>query len=66
MNIEVENCVLVENGAAYNPMGFSPASVSHTTAHKYYKLSKSLIVGSSPSFDCDRDTAMPSIHRKSG
>uniref|UniRef100_A0AAX7VHS5 Polycystic kidney and hepatic disease 1 (autosomal recessive)-like 1 n=1 Tax=Astatotilapia calliptera TaxID=8154 RepID=A0AAX7VHS5_ASTCA len=59
MNVMVSNVTLVDNGMGIMPMIYGPPSLSHEFANKTVLIQNSLIVGSSPSFNCS-DT-LPNI-----
>ncbi|XP_053322520.1 fibrocystin-L [Spea bombifrons] len=50
--VEISEVVLADNGMGIFPIIFSPAATSHQTSNKTVKISNSLLVGSSPKFDC--------------
>ncbi|XP_075406661.1 fibrocystin-L [Tenrec ecaudatus] len=51
-SVLIYNVTLVDNGMAIFPIIYSPAAVSHKIANKKVQVKKSLIVGSSPAFNC--------------
>ncbi|KAI7798959.1 putative fibrocystin-L, partial [Triplophysa rosa] len=52
MNVFVSNVTLVDNGMGIMPIIYKPPSVSHEYANKTVRVQGSLIVGSSPNFNC--------------
>uniref|UniRef100_A0A3B4ZUN2 PKHD1 like 1 n=1 Tax=Stegastes partitus TaxID=144197 RepID=A0A3B4ZUN2_9TELE len=50
INMVISNVTLVDNGMGVMPLTYAPPSLSHAFADKTVK--SSLIVGSSPNFDC--------------
>ncbi|XP_042362122.1 fibrocystin-L-like [Plectropomus leopardus] len=52
MDVIVSNVTLVDNGMGIMPLIFAPPSLSHAFADKTAHVQNSLIVGSSPNFDC--------------
>nr|XP_055075127.1 fibrocystin-L-like [Misgurnus anguillicaudatus] len=52
MNVLISNVTLVDNGMGIMPIIYSPPSVSHEYADKTVRVQGSLIVGSSPNFNC--------------
>ncbi|XP_025757857.1 PKHD1 like 1, tandem duplicate 1 isoform X2 [Oreochromis niloticus] len=52
VNVMVSNVTLVDNGMGIMPMIYGPPSLSHEFANKTVLIQNSLIVGSSPSFNC--------------
>ncbi|XP_029369318.1 PKHD1 like 1, tandem duplicate 1 isoform X2 [Echeneis naucrates] len=52
MNMVVSNVTLVDNGMGVMPLVYAPPSVSHTFADKPVHIQSSLIVGTSPNFNC--------------
>ncbi|XP_053415184.1 fibrocystin-L isoform X2 [Nycticebus coucang] len=51
-SVHIYNVTLVDNGMGIFPMIYTPAAVSHTVSSKKVKIKSSLIVGSSPKFNC--------------
>ncbi|XP_065144791.1 fibrocystin-L-like [Paramisgurnus dabryanus] len=52
MNVYISNVTLVDNGMGIMPIIYSPPSISHEYAEKSVHVQESLIVGSSPDFNC--------------
>ncbi|XP_073714826.1 fibrocystin-L [Misgurnus anguillicaudatus] len=52
MNVYISNVTLVDNGMGIMPIIYSPPSVSHEYDDKTVYVQESLIVGSSPDFNC--------------
>ncbi|XP_056597030.1 fibrocystin-L-like [Triplophysa dalaica] len=52
MNVFISNVTLVDNGMGIMPIIYRPPSVSHEYANKTVRVQGSLIVGSSPNFNC--------------
>ncbi|KAA0710211.1 Fibrocystin-L Polycystic kidney and hepatic disease 1-like protein 1 [Triplophysa tibetana] len=52
MNVFISNVTLVDNGMGIMPIIYRPPSVSHEYANKTVRVQESLIVGSSPNFNC--------------
>ncbi|XP_073714529.1 fibrocystin-L [Misgurnus anguillicaudatus] len=52
MNVYISNVTLVDNGMGIMPIIYSPPSISHAYADKTVHVQESLIVGSSPDFNC--------------
>uniref|UniRef100_A0A3B5MVU8 G8 domain-containing protein n=1 Tax=Xiphophorus couchianus TaxID=32473 RepID=A0A3B5MVU8_9TELE len=52
MDVVVSNVTLVDNGMGIMPLVFAPPSLSHAYADKSVLVQNSLIVGSSPAFNC--------------
>ncbi|XP_030597029.1 PKHD1 like 1, tandem duplicate 1 [Archocentrus centrarchus] len=70
MDVVVSNVTLVDNGMGIMPLVYGPPSLSHMFASKTVLIQNSLIVGSSPSFNCsdtlskiDFNLATTSHHR---
>uniref|UniRef100_A0A3B3YLL5 G8 domain-containing protein n=1 Tax=Poecilia mexicana TaxID=48701 RepID=A0A3B3YLL5_9TELE len=70
MDVVVSNVTLVDNGMGIMPLVFGPPSLSHAYADKSVHVQNSLIVGSSPAFNCsdtlssdDFNVATTSLHR---
>ncbi|XP_075995316.1 PKHD1 like 1, tandem duplicate 1 [Genypterus blacodes] len=51
-SLYISNVTLVDNGMGVMPLVFLPPSVSHVYSDKFVKITNSLIVGSSPNFNC--------------
>ncbi|KAM7317037.1 hypothetical protein ACRRTK_023339 [Alexandromys fortis] len=71
-SVHIYNVTLVNNGMAVFPMIYMPPSVSHKISSKTVKIKNSLIVGSSPEFNCsdvlsndNPDVELTSAHRSS-
>ncbi|CAO2602354.1 Pkhd1l1 [Lemmus lemmus] len=71
-SIRIYNVTLVNNGMAIFSMIYMPPSVSHKISSKTVKIKNSLIVGSSPQFNCsdvlsndNPDVELTSAHRSS-
>nr|XP_048313021.1 fibrocystin-L isoform X3 [Myodes glareolus] len=71
-SVHIYNVTLVNNGMAIFPMIYMPPSVSHKISSKTVKIKNSLIVGSSPEFNCsdilssdNPDVELTSAHRSS-
>ncbi|KAA0710214.1 Fibrocystin-L Polycystic kidney and hepatic disease 1-like protein 1 [Triplophysa tibetana] len=58
MNVFISNVTLADNGMGIMPIIYSPPSVNHEYADKTIRVQESLIVGSSPNFNC-LDTLVP-------
>ncbi|XP_077992871.1 fibrocystin-L-like [Glandiceps talaboti] len=54
-SIEMSDIILVDNTCGVMPMVYGPAALTHITSDKFVSMSDSLIVGTSPSFDCTTD-----------
>uniref|UniRef100_W5M5C1 PKHD1 like 1 n=1 Tax=Lepisosteus oculatus TaxID=7918 RepID=W5M5C1_LEPOC len=52
MSIQISDVTLVDNGMGVLPIIYTPPSVSHQYSDKTVQIQNSLIVGSSPNFDC--------------
>ncbi|KAF4073782.1 hypothetical protein AMELA_G00247290 [Ameiurus melas] len=70
MSVIVSNVTLVDNGMGIMPLIYEPPSVSHEYSNKTVLIQNSLIVGSSPNFNCtdtlstiDRNIALSTGHR---
>ena len=55
----VSDVIVVDNYVGIMPEIWGPAALSHATANKFVEVKKSLIVGTSPSFDCALDRIPP-------
>ncbi|KAL1767893.1 fibrocystin-L isoform X2 [Sigmodon hispidus] len=71
-SVHIYNVTLVNNGMAIFPMIYMPPSVSHKISSKTVEVKNSLIVGSSPEFNCSDvltndspDVELTSAHRSS-
>nr|DBA24045.1 TPA: hypothetical protein GDO54_011748 [Pyxicephalus adspersus] len=69
-SVQISDVVLVDNGMGILPIIYTPASVSHEISKKSVQISKSLLVGSSPKFDCtdiltssDANVKLTEMHR---
>ncbi|KAM3929151.1 fibrocystin-L-like [Leptodactylus fuscus] len=51
-SVQISEVVLADNGMGILTIIYTPASVSHLISNKTAQISKSLLVGSSPYFDC--------------
>ncbi|CAD7693852.1 unnamed protein product [Nyctereutes procyonoides] len=51
-SVHIYNVTLVDNGMAISSMIYMPAAVSHKISSKTVQIKNSLIVGSSPGFNC--------------
>eukprot|EP00071_Canis_lupus_P048812 XP_022282369.1 fibrocystin-L isoform X3 [Canis lupus familiaris] len=51
-SVHIYNVTLVDNGMAISSMIYMPAAVSHKISSKTVQIKSSLIVGSSPGFNC--------------
>ncbi|XP_024857831.1 fibrocystin-L isoform X2 [Kryptolebias marmoratus] len=70
MSVVVSNVTLVDNGMGIMALVYAPPSLSHAYADKSVHVQNSLIVGSSPSFNCsdsldseDFNVAISALHR---
>ncbi|XP_053468790.1 PKHD1 like 1, tandem duplicate 1 [Ictalurus furcatus] len=70
MSVIVSNVTLVDNGMGIMPLIYEPPSVSHEYSNKTVLIQNSLIVGSSPNFNCTdtlstkvRNIALSAGHR---
>ena len=54
-SVVVDNLIAVDNTVGVIPYVWGPAAVSHRTANKYFILRNSLVVGTSPNYDCADD-----------
>uniref|UniRef100_A0A8C5QTU9 Fibrocystin-L n=1 Tax=Leptobrachium leishanense TaxID=445787 RepID=A0A8C5QTU9_9ANUR len=52
-SVEISDVILVDNGMGILPIVYAPPSVSHQKSDKTINITNSLLVGSSPEFDCD-------------
>ncbi|XP_048215228.1 fibrocystin-L isoform X1 [Perognathus longimembris pacificus] len=71
-SVHIYNVTLVNNGMAIFSMIYMPAAVSHKISSKIIKIKSSLIVGSSPEFNCsdvltndDPNIELTAAHRSS-
>ncbi|XP_077023612.1 fibrocystin-L [Tamandua tetradactyla] len=71
-SVRIYNVTLVDNGMAIFPMIYTPAAASHKLSSKTVQVKGSLIVGSSPEFNCsdvltndDPDMELTVAHRSS-
>nr|XP_045000409.1 fibrocystin-L [Jaculus jaculus] len=71
-SVHIYNVTLVNNGMAIFPMIYMPSAVSHKTSTKTVTIKSSLIVGSSPEFNCsdvlpndDPNVEVTAAHRSS-
>ncbi|XP_049710533.1 fibrocystin-L isoform X3 [Elephas maximus indicus] len=71
-SVRIYNVTLVDNGMAIFPMIYLPAAVSHKISSKKVQVKSSLIVGSSPAFNCsdvlrndDPNIELTAAHRSS-
>nr|XP_023401443.1 fibrocystin-L [Loxodonta africana] len=71
-SVHIYNVTLVDNGMAIFPMIYLPAAVSHKISSKKVQVKSSLIVGSSPAFNCsdvlrndDPNIELTAAHRSS-
>ncbi|KAM5281038.1 fibrocystin-L [Ctenodactylus gundi] len=69
-SVHIHNVTLVNNGMAIFSMIYMPAAVSHKISSKIVQVKSSLIVGSSPEFNCsdvltndDPNTELTAEHR---
>ncbi|KAM9290514.1 fibrocystin-L-like, partial [Gastrophryne carolinensis] len=51
-SMQISEVTLAENGMGILPIVYTPAATSHEISNKTIKISKSLLVGTSPDFDC--------------
>uniref|UniRef100_A0A8C5R062 PKHD1 like 1 n=1 Tax=Leptobrachium leishanense TaxID=445787 RepID=A0A8C5R062_9ANUR len=51
-SVEISDVVLVDNGMGILPIVYGPPSVSHQASNKTITIRNSLLVGSSPEFEC--------------
>ncbi|XP_058524528.1 fibrocystin-L isoform X1 [Ochotona princeps] len=51
-SVHIHNVTLVDNGMAIFPMIYTPAAIAHKISSKTVQIQNSLIVGSSPDFNC--------------
>lgn len=58
-SVIVDNLVAVDNTVGVFPNVWGPPSKSHRTANKFFILRNSLIVGTSPNYDCADDSIVP-------
>ncbi|XP_012578380.1 PREDICTED: fibrocystin-L [Condylura cristata] len=71
-SVQIYNVTLVDNGMAISSMIYMPAAVSHKISSKIVQIKNSLIVGSSPEFNCsdiltddDPNIELSALHRSS-
>uniref|UniRef100_A0A8C6RMA5 Fibrocystin-L n=1 Tax=Nannospalax galili TaxID=1026970 RepID=A0A8C6RMA5_NANGA len=71
-SVHIYNVTLVNNGMGIFSMVYMPAAVSHKISSKTVQIKNSLIVGSSPEFNCsdvltndDPDVELTAAHRSS-
>ncbi|XP_073925166.1 fibrocystin-L isoform X4 [Castor canadensis] len=71
-SVHIYNVTLVNNGMAIFSMIYMPAAISHKISRKTVKIKNSLIVGSSPEFNCsdvltneDPNIELTAAHRSS-
>ncbi|XP_018426208.1 PREDICTED: fibrocystin-L [Nanorana parkeri] len=69
-SVQISEVLLADNGMGILPIIYTPASVSHEISNKTVQISKSLLVGSSPNFDCtailtnnDANVKLSAAHR---
>ena len=58
-SLELEDLVLVDNSLSIFPLVIYPDAEIHEYANKFVSIERGLIVGLSPSFDCERDVPAP-------
>ncbi|XP_068094025.1 fibrocystin-L-like [Hyperolius riggenbachi] len=51
-SIQISDVILAENGMGILPIVYTPTAASHGISNKTVQISNSLIVGSTPNFDC--------------
>ncbi|XP_056378584.1 fibrocystin-L-like [Hyla sarda] len=51
-SVHISNVFLADNGMGIFTIIYTPPSVTHQTSNKTVQISRSLLVGSSPDFDC--------------
>ncbi|XP_045717230.1 fibrocystin-L [Phyllostomus hastatus] len=71
-SVYISNVTLVDNGMAIFSMIYTPAAISHQISSKKVRIKNSLIVGSSPGFNCsdvltngDPNIELSAAHRSS-
>ncbi|XP_036904303.1 fibrocystin-L isoform X2 [Sturnira hondurensis] len=71
-SVYISNVTLVDNGMAIFSMIYTPAAISHQISSKSVQIKNSLIVGSSPGFNCsdvltndDPNIELSAAHRSS-
>ncbi|ELK37593.1 Fibrocystin-L [Myotis davidii] len=71
-SVYIHNVTLVDNGMAISSMIYMPAAISHQISNKTVQIKSSLIVGSSPEFNCsdlltndDPNIELSAAHRSS-
>lgn len=62
-SVIVDNVIAVDNTVGMLPNVWGPPALSHRTADKYFILRNSLIVGTSPNYDCACDDIIPYARR---
>lgn len=65
-SIIVDHVIAVDNTVGMFPNVWGPPALSHRTADKYFVLRHSLIVGTSPDYDCAEDGIIPFARRPYG
>lgn len=58
-SVIVDNLIAVDNTVGVLPYVWSPKAILHQTANKFFILRNSLIVGTSPNYDCADDDIVP-------
>lgn len=58
-SVIVDSVIVVDNTVGIFPNIWSPKALSHVTENKFFTLRHSLIVGTSPSYDCADDSIVP-------
>lgn len=58
-SVVVDHVIAVDNTVGMFPNVWGPPAKSHRTADKYFILRHSLIVGTSPNYDCAEDSIIP-------
>ena len=54
-NLAIDSNVLIDNQMSIYPFVYSPASKSHVFVERSINITNSLIIGTSPSFNCEKD-----------
>lgn len=54
-SVKFNQITLVDNGIGFLPFVIGPDATSHSFASKFVEFTNSLIVGTSPEFDCNND-----------